>query len=233
MPGPEPGGGHTGGEEQLSSRKSPVLGSALRETPYCSSVDPWLLNLVLCPREATHLWSFFGCGPPRTKDAVVHLTHGYLLSVGVMCPGTGIPGADSSMSHWCRSARETLPPVPSFLVIFCLPRDCKVPTVSGTTPLLPQHALPLWPFICLEKLGYSRCCASRRHQDQERQPLAKQGRGGMGTQASLLPTLALSSRARALPHALPSSLSKLSRARLGFQKPSSFSSTDKYLFLPV
>lgn len=79
---------------------------------------------------------------------VVHLTRGYPPSVGVVCPGTGLPAADNTLSHWYRSL-ERPGPMPPFLVFCLLPSaQCQ-----GPTSVLLQHALPLQPSIHLRSWG--------------------------------------------------------------------------------
>lgn len=79
-----------------------------------------------------------GGGPPSTEDGCVHLNRGHSPSVGVMCPETVPPAADSTLSHWCRSP-ERPDPMPPFLVL-CLLQSAQC---QGPTSVLLQHALPL------------------------------------------------------------------------------------------
>lgn len=121
----------------------PLIGP-VRETLQDSSVDPWLLTLSPHSCETALLWSSLRVGHPAPRMDVVHLTHGYPPSMGVMCPWIGLPAADSTLSHWYRSL-ERPGPMPSFLV-FCLLESAQC---QGPTSVLLQHALPLQPSIHL------------------------------------------------------------------------------------
>lgn len=101
------------------------------------------LELGSCSSETTRLWSL-GVGRPALRMDAVYLTRSYPPSVGVMCPGTRLPAADS---HWCRSL-ERPGPVPPFLVL-CFPHSAQC---QGSTSVLLQYALPLHP---PEELGCS------------------------------------------------------------------------------
>lgn len=111
-------------------------------------MDLWHLTLAPCSCETTCLWSFLRVGYPAPRMDLVQLTGGYPPSMGVMCPGTGLPAADSTLNHWYRSL-ERPGPMPSFLV-FCLLQSARC---QGPASVLLQHALPLQPSIHLRSWG--------------------------------------------------------------------------------